>query len=415
MKNVFIVTTFKIYEGNSAGSARLMNIAKALVSEKVRVFLCSAVLSDSMDLTNVREISRNIFLVGRENKKQWSFLQKVHKRFFIFFITAVFVRNIHKLIKEVSDEKVIYFYPDLFSMDVLVLVYLKYFRGYSVYADINEMRRVIVFNRVYSRKILKKLYQLLSFVLYYFKSYIGEIMAKYFDGIIVISTSIEKYFNKYNKNILHVPILADCSKIDVFVPPKINNGKFMIGFAGILASKKEGFEYFYQSLSMVKNHFSNFQLNLYGPIYEPYERELLLNILPLKYGLVENINYGGYIEQKNIIDVLRKHHLLVLPRPLTPQTHYGFSTKLSEYLVSGVPVFVTDVSDNGLFIKDQENGFIVKPGNPDEYAKKILFIIRNYDNIVEKISINALETAKKFFYYENYRLPLTNFLSNESH
>jgi glycosyltransferase involved in cell wall biosynthesis len=416
MKNVFIVTTFKIYEGNSAGSVRLMNIAKALVSEETRVFLCSAVLSDSIDPTNVSEISRNIFLVGREKIKQSSFLQKNRKRFFNFFIISVFMRNIHKFIRGIEGEKVIYYYPDTeFSMDVLVLFYFKLLKRHNIYADINELRRTMLQNQRYSNKLVKRIYQTFSFSLYYFKYIIGEYITKYFDGLVVISTNLEKYFSRYNPILLRVPILSDCLGNNKITSLRCDDGRFQIGFTGILSTKKEGFEIFYQSLSIVKNHFDNFQLNLYGPIYEQYERELLLNILPQRYGLVENVKYCGNIEHKYILDVLKMQHLLVLPRPLNPQTHYGFSTKLSEYLVSGVPVFVTDVSDNALFIKDQENGFITNAGDPDAYANKILFIIRNYDSIVDKVSFNALETARKYFYYENYRLPLIKFLFNESY
>ena len=411
MKNVFIITTFKIYEGNSAGSARLMNIARAVAGSENKVFLCSAVLSESINLETISEVSNNIFLVGKERKNVNPLFQKNKKRFLNIFVIYGFLKNIYKLIKQSESESAIYYYPDTeFSMDVLVLLYLKFIRRQRIFVDINELRSTMLSNLRYSRNIIKKVYQSISYSTYYFKYKVGEIMMKYFDGLVVISTNLEKYFSAYNKNLLRIPILSNCSDVIGYAPKAFTDGRFQIGFTGQLATKKEGFENFYKSLSVVKSRFADFQLNLYGPIYEPFEKELLLTILPQKYNLDGNIVYHGNVEQKYIMDVLRNQHLLVLPRPWNPQTHYGFSTKLSEYLISGIPVLMTDVSDNSLYIKDRESGFIIKPGDPDGLAVQILYIINNYNAIATKISENAFETARKYFHYENYRPALMKFL-----
>jgi len=102
--------------------------------------------------------------------------------------------------------------------------------------------------------------------------------------------------------------------------------------------------------------------------------------------------------------------LLIIPRPLNLQTKYGFSTKLSEYLISGVPVLVTNVSDNSLYIKDGYNGFIVEPGNYKKMGEKILYVISNYNKLKKTISMNAYQTAKEYFNYSNYSKDIFNFI-----
>lgn len=168
---------------------------------------------------------------------------------------------------------------------------------------------------------------------------------------------------------------------------------------------------FYEALSRLKSKYKNFELHLYGPINKD-TKKLLLNDIPEKFGIKDNVFYHGFVDQKNIINEMRKYNLLILPRPLNMQTHFGFSTKLSEYMVSGVPVLVTDVSDNGLYIKDGYNGFIVKPGDAKIMANKILYIIDKYKQLVELIGMNALVTAKNNFFYANYSKSLVEFLFN---
>jgi glycosyltransferase involved in cell wall biosynthesis len=102
--------------------------------------------------------------------------------------------------------------------------------------------------------------------------------------------------------------------------------------------------------------------------------------------------------------------LLILPRPLRKQAQYGFSTKLSEYLTSGVPVLLTDVSDNAMYIRDNYNGFIISPNSLSALVSKLKWIIDNYDEYASVVTENAVRTAEEVFDYRIYSEPLVNFL-----
>ena len=62
---------------------------------------------------------------------------------------------------------------------------------------------------------------------------------------------------------------------------------------------------------------------------------------------------------------------LVLARPDNIQAQYGFPTKLGEYLLTGNPVVVTSVGEIPLFLKDDVNAYLAKPGDVKEIAYKI--------------------------------------------
>jgi glycosyltransferase involved in cell wall biosynthesis len=410
-KNIFIISTIKIYEGNSAGAARLMNIAKALAMENVKVYLCSSILSEGIELKKVREISNNVFLVGTENNEINSKMKNFIVRFTNLIKNTFYLKNINGIIKNIEGRKIFYLYPTPeTSMDISALLYLKGMKKYKLFCDVNELRVTGLFNFYFSEHYFKKIYEIVRYGFNYSKYRLHEILTGYYDGLVVISTNLEKYYRAYNDHLLRVPILSDTMGTKVFnVPLLKENEKFKIGFSGQISLKKEGFDILYEALEKVKKRYYDIELNLYGPLAQN-EDLLLLNWLPDKYRIKDNIKYNGIIDQKYLLSELQKNHLLILPRPLNPQTKYGFSTKLSEYLTSGVPILVTDVSDNALYIKDGSNGFIVPPGDADAMANKIFQIISDYNKIAGEISIRAFETAENELNFQIYGKTLNYFL-----
>lgn len=410
MKSVFIITEIKIYKGNSAGASRMMNFAKALALEEVKVYLCSACLRNNISINSLEQIYHNIFLVGEEVKEQNGRIRKFYHLFHLIIILK-YLLMIMRIAKQINGEIIFYIYPQpSISIDILSLFYIKLLHRYKLFYDVNELRRAGLYNRALSKNILKKGYDIVSYVTDYIKFYIEEILTKYYDGLVVISTNLEKYFKKYNDNLLKIPILSNTAENPFYKVPAYNDGEtFLMCFAGWISLKKEGFDNFYKALSVIKSKHKEFVLHLYGPISKEQEK-ILLNGLPSEYRIKENIVYHGVVEQSALMEKLRRNHLLILPRPLNLQTKYGFSTKLSEYLVSGVPILVTDVSDNALYIKDGYNGFIVEPGDYKEMAEKIIYIITNYNDLKDIVSKNAYLTAEKYFNFYIYSDKLYNFL-----
>lgn len=411
MKNVFILTSIKIINGNSAGAARLLNISRALALEGVNVYLCSSTCRINIQENTIKEISKNIFSIGQENNDSHNNWFRRLKQLINIIYEFSYCRNIYKLAHNIQGRNIFYIYPQPeISIDIISIFYLKLLKRQKIFIDINELRVTGLYNTVFSNKVLKMFYEKIKYVFDFVKFKLHERLTRYFDGVVVISTNLEKYFRRYNKNIIRIPILSNIDSTLVKKDLKYDNNKdFQIGFTGQVNLKKEGFDILYMALSIIKKQYKNFKLNLYGPI-DNHVKNLLLNELPLHYDIKDNIIYHGIKTQSVLVEELQKNDLLILPRPLHPQTHFGFSTKLSEYLVSSVPVLVTDVSDNSLYIKDNINGFVVEPGNSVKMSEKIIYIMQNYNTIVNKIVDNALTLVKKEFYYTNYSKILCKFI-----
>jgi len=372
----------------TAGARRVMKIANALALGNVTVFLTSYcnIYSGKMECLKVGD---NIYDLRTTEKCEKSTFHMVK-----------FLRSVHGFISSREADTVIYLYPTTFIIrDFIYLIYFKLLKRYRFFCEINELRSTNLHFRSTSKGFLSEIRPRIRNAADFLLFKLNELQVPFYNGIVVISTNLEKYFSKYTRRIIRIPILCDTSSGLHLSPPVYDGSIFKIGFAGYIHTRKEGFDILLEALRLI-NETKNAELFMYGVLFE--DDRIELESLALKKGLSDKIHYLGNLDPENLIHEFAKYHLLVLPRPLSPQTHYGFSTKLSEYLTSGIPVLVTDVSDNALFIRDNYNGFIIPPGSPGIMKDKLLEIIDSYNIISHRLAVNAMETAKKELDFRNF-------------
>ena len=396
MKDVFIISTGDIVRGRMAGTHRILKIAKSLAAGDISVYICSLIYINN-DLVKAIELFPGIYSIESTGRFE-DYSEHI----------TVFLRTVNKFIKGKNSEKVIYLYPTTWVLkDFIYLLYFKIIKGYKFYCDINELRSTNVFSTTPPAGFFSKIVFFLKSARDLISYKLSGLQIPFYDGIVVISTNLEKYFSRYAKKIIRVPILCDVSEIKTGKSPvQFNSGAFKICFAGTISCSKEGFDILFEALSLV-NKEKNTELYLYGPIHDN-DKEILKKLTEIN-NLKERVFYMGNLDPDQLLSEFKKYHLLILPRPLIPQTKYGFSTKLSEYLISGIPILVTDVSDNALYIKDSVNGYIVQPGSSEALAGKILKIIENYNDTSRVIAQNALQTASREFDYHLFTQTFTNF------
>lgn len=380
MREVFIISTGEILNGKTAGSRRMLNFAKSMAAGNITVYLCSLAgfKGDPSEMNLVRPGVFTLMSGSKESLRKGTFWQ--------------FLRTVNRFLSRGEAEKVIYLYPTTFVLkDFIYLLYFKFLKRYRFYCEINELRRAIPLSSQppsgSGHRILYLFKNSKDFVVFS----LNEIQTIFYDGITVISTNLEKYFARYTKRMIRVPILCDADEIDpLLYPPVFDGGTFKICFAGYIKCDKEGFDLVYEALSELNTRY-RVELYLYGNLEE--EDSLRLRHLSEKYEIREKVFYQGNMDPEELKFEFSRYHLLILPRPLNMRTKYGFSTKLSEYLVSGVPVLLTDVSDNALYIKDNFNGYIIPPGSAGCIAEKLEYIILNYNDQAGKIVKNAHNTV----------------------
>lgn len=85
----------------------------------------------------------------------------------------------------------------------------------------------------------------------------------------------------------------------------------------------------------------------------------------------------GAVSPNEMPNLLSNAEMLLLTRPNNKQAHYGFPTKLGEYLLSKRPVVVSRVGDIDAFLIDGLNAILVQPDDVAEIANKMIWISNN--------------------------------------
>ena len=313
MKSVVIISTADLYYGNTAAVARMNNYARALALANVDVYMLP---TDSLTSKGQWvEVEPHIYTLPKEKTKS-------HKGYNLFYVAGL-VRKIKRRLKAIKGEVVVLNYPSTTSMlvDILMLISI---RKIPVYCELNEVRKYAsgsnsnsVRNRLYN-SLLEKTY-------------------KWYDGIVFISRHIQEYYSSKARRSVIVPILSDCSKS--YTPSKgINTLDFV--FVGSISFPKENLEELFEGFCLFANEHPEARLKLYGPI-SPYDQKRLKGFVE-KNDLKEHILYLGKLQHSEVEEVLSTAGALLLSRSNNKQNYYGFSTKLSEYAVSGTPIIMTN-------------------------------------------------------------------------
>ncbi|NAS12364.1 glycosyltransferase family 4 protein [Poritiphilus flavus] len=381
----------------NVGSTRMRYYAGAVADQDTKVYLVSCTSGELND-DFFEEVSPNVFK-PKDNKLQsygvWASIK--------------FLRRLFRFSKLKGDSRAFIFYPShRIALEIIAILYLKLIKRQRVFTEYNEVRKYTAsFHNPLS--IRKPVYSLKR-IIYRTVFSCMELLLPLYNGLICISTEIQKYGSRFNKNTVRIPILTDpYTPLEVEEGTYANPEVFNIGFSGSIHLEKERLQNFFEVISQLKKKGFELQFNLCGQVKKDQE-DYIFNRLLKDLEIDSSVNFCGYLHKEALSSFLKQQELLVIPRGFTLQNKYGFSTKLSDYLNHKKPVLVTDVSDNGKFIKDKINGFIVPPDNDEAMLEKLVYIIENYKDFYEEVVAMAHKTSEDHFYYKRYGEALKNFL-----
>ncbi|MEJ2595097.1 MAG: glycosyltransferase [bacterium] len=383
----------------------------------ITVWLLSTKYPD-IDRKNIQEVGERIYICGNAEQKTGnnSFTERTSGKLFGKKTFRKFLENVDQFLDAIAEKKTVLVYPSInnFSDERELLRMIKS-KGIPVFSERNELNVGKMLNYPFPKNLLKKLLFAIYYPFKYFDHYRQDKLVANYDGNIVISRNMEERIRRLNPNILRIPILADIKKFSSVNPErKEDHDLIHLGFTGYLTMKKDSIGELIRAVRILKNKYGidNVRLNLYGTGY----RDTLLKIYRLidKLHLKENVVLHGQVPSEQIPEILSQQNILLLIRSDNLQTRFGFSTKLAEYMASGVPVLITSVSDNTTYVKDGENGFVSCSHKASDTAERLFEIISRKDYLDESIGKKARETALEHFDASKYSDMLINFFFQNS-
>lgn len=202
-----------------------------------------------------------------------------------------------------------------------------------------------------------------------------------FDGFIPISEELSLYAQRVAKDVPYVkiPILVDIDQYIDVVAYKYSRP--YIFHAGTMYERKDAIVSTMKAFAKAsKNLKYSVDFILAGP-KSPHAAELQQIIED--NGLTHNVHFIGSIPHKEVLAYQKGAALSILNKNDNPQNRCGFSTKLGDILLAGVPVVTTTVGEANFFLKDDVSAYICEPHDIDAIADKIEQAFADEDKRVE--------------------------------
>lgn len=182
-------------------------------------------------------------------------------------------------------------------------------------------------------------------------------LARRLDGILVVSSFLERYFARHTRApLLRVPILVELSRF-----PEIPSQGHQIVYAGNLAHPEEITSLLHAFAAVARDD-AGALLEVIGD--DPSSNALVrYPALAAQLGIGDRVEFCGAVDRETVAQRVGSAGVLALPRPATPWAEAGLSTKLAEYLATARPVVVTAVGDIPLYLEDRVSAYLVSPGD----------------------------------------------------
>lgn len=162
-------------------------------------------------------------------------------------------------------------------------------------------------------------------------------------------------------------------------------------FVGRLVEKK-GVKYLLRSIPLVRNKIPNIKLTIVG---DGPSRESLEN-LAKKSAITDHVDFVGFKTGQEKINYFHSSGILVVPSIQTERGDVeGLPVVIMEGMAAGKPIIASNVGGISEIVRENENGFLVKPESPDHLAEKIVHLL-NSPGTAEQMGKASFLLAKSY-------------------
>jgi len=151
--------------------------------------------------------------------------------------------------------------------------------------------------------------------------------------------------------------------------------------------KNKGLDLLFQALALIKD--LDWQIDIAGGGFEKSLEEL--KATAVKLGISNRINWQGFIQEKQLLDLLSVCHLC-----LFPSRYEGFGLTLIEAMAGACVCAANSIPTYSDMITDNSDGFLVDFFKPEEAAETIKRLLNTSNGSLSEISQKAKSSSRKY-------------------
>lgn len=383
-----IVTTEPFPEGMAATN-RILSYAKYLAElKKVVVFIAKP--------TEQYPLFRNAVPQGKIgalnyqyslNNTAWP--KTRNKLIKLFVLLKSYFLLCTRLLK--AKPRTILVYSSCFYLRLLVLAVSK-ITGSNIFIEENEYPK---------RLKVKKTGLFTSVYLWVYTKY---------DGMVVMTNELKSYYGSLNVGRIFVlPMTVDTSRfINTEKTDELAKyGKYFCYVGGNGGMLRDGLMNIITSFKIFRKKHPEYKFLVAGPLDRNSLIYKKLTTLIEETSLKDKVIFLGNISPKAVVQVLLNAQGVVM----APQENFisgGFPTKLGEFLASGRPVIVTNVSELSLYL-NEKNSFLVDPGD-DKLIADAMKVVALSQEKASDVGKQGKKLAKTCFSIEAFGESFLRFL-----
>lgn len=220
------------------------------------------------------------------------------------------------------------------------------------------------------------------------------------DGILLITQNLIDFYRlklQDDKKLFLVPSTVDPSR---FSMEKTSVTPFeYVGYFGSMKFTRDNIDVLVKAFAMIYKKHENIHLVL-GGLMSPTEAVMLKDLIK-SLRIEPRVHILGFLPREEIVQYIINANILVLVRSNDEDTNASFPCKLTEYLSTGNPVVSVKVSEVAKYLTDSQNAFLVDPGNVNQLAEKLDFVISNY-KFAKEVGKKGKDLTETVFNY-NYQ------------
>jgi glycosyltransferase involved in cell wall biosynthesis len=237
-----------------------------------------------------------------------------------------------------------------------------------------------------------------------------NIAARMSDGVVAISHYIAQKYNHFGLKTLVIPSLIRVNGADAAYSNK-REGELNVIYSG----KCKPYDRVDMLLGAIKTlrsvHHVPVNLVIIGSDGRSSDSKVHYEYCQLHDDLKAAVKFKGWLSEADYKTSLAQADCLVIPRPLVRANLASFPTRLPEFLITRLPVLISDVGDIDCYLKSGEHYIKVKNGLESELVAAILWVWNNRE-AASQIGDKGREQALRVFDYRQHGRRIHQFISN---